>query len=89
MSAGTPTPSMSGTRGPRYAVDTGFIVFNERNYPNFVKLLRRLDVPWQPSRMSFSFRDERSGLEYRPSSLNTLFVQRRNLLRPWYLRMVG
>lgn len=75
--------------GATYAVDTGFIVFNERNYPNFVKLLKRLDVPWQPSGMSFSFRDERTGLEYRPSSLNTLFVQRRNLLRPSFFRMVA
>ncbi|NIS78959.1 MAG: NAD(P)-binding protein [Anaerolineales bacterium] len=75
--------------GATYAVDTGFIVFNERNYPNFVKLLKRLDVPWQPSGMSFSFRDERTGLEYRPSSLSTLFVQRRNLRRPSFLRMVA
>ncbi|NIS69042.1 MAG: NAD(P)-binding protein, partial [Proteobacteria bacterium] len=75
--------------GATYTVDTGFIVFNERNYPNFVKLLKRLDVPWQPSGMSFSFRDERTGLEYRPSSLNTLFVQRRNLLRPSFFRMVA
>jgi predicted NAD/FAD-binding protein len=71
-----------------YAVDTGFIVFNEANYPTFVRLLQRLGVAWKPSRMGFSVRCERTGLEYRPSSLDTLFAQRRNLVRPWFWRMV-
>lgn len=71
-----------------YPVDTGFIVFNEPNYPNFVRLLRRLGVRWQPSTMAFSVRCERTGLEYRPSSPDTLFAQRRNLFRPWFWRMV-
>ncbi|MCA8957913.1 MAG: FAD-dependent oxidoreductase [Planctomycetes bacterium] len=74
--------------GQRYAVDTGFIVFNDRTYPNFRALLGRLGVASQPSDMSFSVRDERSGLEYCGSSLNSLFTQRRNLLRPSFLRMV-
>jgi predicted NAD/FAD-binding protein len=74
--------------GNTYAVDTGFIVFNEANYPTFVRLLRRLGVAWKPSRMGFSVRCERTGLEYRPSSLDTLFAQRRNLVRPWFWRMV-
>jgi uncharacterized protein len=71
-----------------YAVDTGFIVFNERTYPNFVRLLRKLGVPWQKSTMSFSVRCERTGLEYCPSSFGRLFAQRRNLLRPRFWRMV-
>jgi predicted NAD/FAD-binding protein len=74
--------------GKTYAVDTGFIVFNEVTYPNFVKLLRRLDVPWKPSRMSFSLRCEQTGLEYSPSSLDAFFAQRRNMLRPLFYRMV-
>jgi uncharacterized protein len=74
--------------GRVFAVDTGFIVFNEDTYPNFVKLLRRLDVPWKPSRMSFSVRCEQTGLEFCPSSLDALFAQRRNLLRPSFYRMV-
>ena len=50
-------------QGRTFAVDTGFIVFNEVTYPNFVKLLRRLDVPWKNSQMSFSLRCEQTGLE--------------------------
>jgi predicted NAD/FAD-binding protein len=71
-----------------WPVDTGFIVFNEKNYPNFVRLLRRLNVPWQQSTMSFSVRRESDGLEYRPTNLDTLFAQRRNLLRPSFWRML-
>ncbi|MCU0915775.1 MAG: FAD-dependent oxidoreductase [Planctomycetes bacterium] len=74
--------------GKTYPVDTGFIVFNERTYPNFVRLLRRLGVPWQKSNMSFSVHCERTELEYCPSSLDRLFAQRRNLLRPGFWRMV-
>jgi uncharacterized protein len=74
--------------GKTFAVDTGFIVFNEVTYPNFLKLLLRLGVKWKPSRMSFSLRCEQTGLEFSPSSLDTLFAQRRNLLRPAFYRMV-
>jgi predicted NAD/FAD-binding protein len=74
--------------GRRYAVDTGFIVFNDRTYPRFCALLDSLGVASQPSRMSFSVRDEASGLEYNGTSLNALFAQRRNLLRPSFLGMV-
>jgi len=75
--------------GRRFAVDTGFIVFNDWTYPKFIGLLDELQVPWQPSRMSFSVRCEKSGLEYNGTSLNSLFAQRRNLLRPSFLRMVA
>jgi predicted NAD/FAD-binding protein len=74
--------------GRRYAVDTGFIVFNDWTYPNFIALLDELGVASQPSAMSFSVRDEASGLEYNGTSLNTLFAQRSNLLRPSFLGMI-
>lgn len=74
--------------GQRYAVDTGFIVFNDWTYPHFCALLEELGVASQPSNMSFSVRCERSGLEYNGNSLNTLFAQRRNLLRPSFYRML-
>jgi predicted NAD/FAD-binding protein len=74
--------------GRHYAVDTGFIVFNDWTYPQFAALLKELGVAVQDSRMSFSVRDESSGLEYNGTSLNALFAQRVNLLRPTFLRMV-
>jgi predicted NAD/FAD-binding protein len=72
----------------QYAVDTGFIVFNNRTYPNFVALLDELGVASQESSMSFSVRCEASGLEYNGTTLNSLFAQRRNILRPSFLGMV-
>ncbi len=74
--------------GRQYAVDTGFIVFNDWTYPNFIRLLDELGVASQPSSMSFSVRDEASGVEYNGTSLDTLFAQRRNLLRPSFWRMI-
>jgi len=74
--------------GQPYHVDTGFIVFNDWTYPNFIALLDELGVPSQESAMSFSVRAEDSGIEYNGTSLNTLFAQRRNLLRPSFLRMI-
>lgn len=74
--------------GQDYAVDTGFIVFNKKTYPNFVKLMKRLGVGWQDSLMSFSVQCEKTGLEFSPSTLNSLFIQRRNLVRPSFYRML-
>jgi predicted NAD/FAD-binding protein len=74
--------------GQSYAVDTGFIVFNEKTYPNFVKLMKHLGVAWKPSNMSFSVQCKKTGLEFCPSSLNSLFIQRKNLLRPSFYRMI-
>lgn len=74
--------------GQQYAADTGFMVFNDRTYPNFVRLLQTLDVPARTSDMSFSVRCDKSGLEYQGSSLNGLFAQRRNLMRPAFYRML-
>jgi predicted NAD/FAD-binding protein len=74
--------------GQQYSIDTGFIVYNERNYPNFKRLLRILGVETQPSNMSFSVRCEDTGLEYSSTSINSLFAQRRNILRPGFWRMI-
>ena len=76
-------------RGESFAVDTGFIVFNERTYPHFCTMLRELQVASQPSNMSFSLRCEATGLEYNGTTLNSLFAQRRNLLRPSFLKMIA
>ncbi|WP_137718326.1 NAD(P)/FAD-dependent oxidoreductase [Methylobacillus flagellatus] len=74
--------------GQRYSVDTGFIVFNDRTYPNFIAMLEKLGVAWQDSHMSFSVRCEKTGLEYNGTTLNSLFAQRRNLFRPSFHRMI-
>jgi predicted NAD/FAD-binding protein len=74
--------------GKSYAVDTGFIVFNDWTYPNFIELLRQLGVASQPTEMSFSSRCESGGIEYSGSSLNGLFAQRRNLLNPRFHGMI-
>jgi uncharacterized protein len=76
------------SRGQTWNVDTGFIVFNDWTYPNFIRLLDELGVPSQPSTMSFSVKCERTGLEYNGTSLNTLFAQRTNLFRPSFLGMI-
>ncbi|GIW98334.1 MAG: amine oxidase [Pirellulaceae bacterium] len=70
-------------------VDTGFMVFNDQTYPNFCRLLRLLDVPSQPTDMSFSVRCDATSLEYQGSSLDGLFAQRRNLMRPRFLKMIA
>ena len=60
----------------RHAIDTGFVVFNDRTYPNFVRLLDELGVGSRPTSMSFSVRCGRTGLEYNGSSLSGLFAGR-------------
>jgi uncharacterized protein len=75
--------------GRHFAIDTGFIVYNDWTYPNFVALMDELQVPWQPSDMSFSVRCDESGLEYNGTNLNSLFAQRSNIARPSFLRMVA
>lgn len=69
-------------------VDTGFIVYNEHNYPIFTKLLAKLGVATHASDMSFSVRCDRTGLEYNGSTIGQLFAQRRNLFRPSFHRML-
>jgi predicted NAD/FAD-binding protein len=74
--------------GRLYAIDTGFIVFNNWTYPNFIKLLDQLGVAYQPTEMSFSVCDPESGLEYNGNTLNSLFAQRSNLLSPVFWGML-
>ncbi len=69
-------------------VDTGFIVHNDRNYPNLQKLFADLGVKTVDTEMSFGVSDETSGVSYRATSLNTLFADRRNIFRPQIYRMV-
>jgi predicted NAD/FAD-binding protein len=70
-------------------VDTGFLVYNDRTYPLFCRLLDRLGVATQPSDMSFGVSDRRTGLEWRGTSPSTVFAQRRNVARPAFLRMLA
>ncbi|MGB8857555.1 MAG: FAD-dependent oxidoreductase, partial [Burkholderiales bacterium] len=74
--------------GTTYPVDTGFLVFNDRTYPNLVQLFELLGVRSAASDMSFSFRMENNGLEWAGTNLASVFAQKRNLLRPNFLRMV-
>ncbi|MGF6096721.1 NAD(P)/FAD-dependent oxidoreductase [Pseudomonas sp. 18175] len=74
--------------GKRYAVDTGFIVFNDWTYPNFIRLLGQIGVTFKPTEMSFSVCDENTGLEYNGNNLNSLFAQRRNILSPGFWGML-
>jgi len=70
-------------------LDTGFMVFNNKTYPNFIRLLDELGVASQASPMSFSVQGDAADLEYNGSSINSLFAQRRNLLRPSFYRMIA
>lgn len=74
---------------PTVTMDTGFMVFNHVTYPLLTRLFHELGVSTKPAPMSFSVRHARTGLEYCGSSLNHLFAQRRNVLRPRFWRMLG
>ena len=74
--------------GRTWPVNTGFIVFNDWTYPNFIKLMDRLGVPSEVSEMSFSVDCHSSGLQYNGTSLNTLFAQRKNVLNVSFLKMI-
>lgn len=83
----TVTVAEPGT-GRAVPIDTGFMVFNHETYPQLTRLFAQLDVPVKKTDMSFSVRHEDTGLEFSGSSLNHLFCQRRNLLRPSFYRML-
>ena len=78
---------MAGRNGDQ-PVDTGFIVFNEVNYPHFTDMLKKLDVPVADSNMSFGATVDRGRVEYSLQTLNTIFGQRRNLGRPAFVGMI-
>tara|TARA_B110000438_G_scaffold299492_1_gene349770 strand:+ start:42 stop:1286 length:1245 start_codon:yes stop_codon:yes gene_type:complete len=71
-----------------WRIDSGFIVYNEKTYPNFIKLLKKLKVATQKTSMGFSVKVPDTGLEYSGGSLNSLFAQRLNLFRPSFLIMI-
>jgi predicted NAD/FAD-binding protein len=75
-------------RGREYRVDTGFIVFSPLHYPLLTRLFQELHVDSQPTTMSFSVRNEASGLEYNATNLAGMFCQRRNLVSPRFLGMI-
>lgn len=74
--------------GEKARIDTGFIVFNDRTYPNFIKLMDELGVVYQKTEMSFSVRNDTKNLEYNGHTLFSLFSQRINLLRPSFYHML-
>ncbi|MGI2169119.1 NAD(P)/FAD-dependent oxidoreductase [Shewanella sp. MF05960] len=75
--------------GKQYAIDTGFIVFNDRTYPRFEKLMAQINVKSMPTEMSFSVNNAITGLEYNGHNLWSLFAQRRNLFRPSFYKFLG
>jgi uncharacterized protein len=77
------------TPNETHHVDTGFIVFNDRNYPSFERLLGRLGVQSQPSSMSFAVSDESGDFEYASTGANGLFAKRTHIAQPWFHRMLA
>lgn len=75
-------------QGQSYSVDTGFIVYNDRTYPNFIRMMDEIGVNGVPTQMSFSVRNDSNGLEYNGHTLRTLFAQKRNWLRPGFYRFI-
>ncbi len=72
-----------------YAVDTGFIVYNDKTYPNFIRLMDEIGIEGTPTQMSFSVRNDAIGLEYNGHTISTLFAQRKNLLNMKFYRFIG
>lgn len=74
--------------GETFAIDTGFIVFNDKTYPNYLALLSEIGIGKQATEMSFSVHNCQTGLEYNGHNLNTLFAQKRNIFRPKFWMLV-
>ncbi|MEM9103430.1 MAG: FAD-dependent oxidoreductase [Pseudomonadota bacterium] len=75
-------------KGKIYPVDTGFIVFNDKTYPNYLRFLSELNVDYQNTEMTFSVKNDISGLEYNGNNLDTLFAQRKNIFNIRFLRTI-
>ncbi|WP_404969577.1 NAD(P)/FAD-dependent oxidoreductase [Vibrio campbellii] len=75
--------------GKEYAIDTGFIVYNDRTYPNFIKMMNEIGVEGLPTQMSFSVRNDGNGLEYNGHTVSTLFAQKRNWANPKFYRFIS
>lgn len=75
--------------GTNYAIDTGFIVFNDRTYPYFEKLLSRIGISRKPTQMSFSVHNEQTGFEYNGHTFTSLFAQKRNIFRPRFYKLLA
>ncbi len=82
------TVEVKERNGRLRSIDTGFIVYNQTNYPLFTKLIGNLGVATQPSNMSFGVRCDAAGLEYGSTSIRSLFAQPKNLFSPGYFRML-
>lgn len=74
--------------GRSFSVDTGFIVYNDRTYPNFMRMMEDVGVTGVPTQMSFSVRNDSNGLEYNGHTLTTLFAQKRNWFKPGFYRFI-
>lgn len=75
--------------GKSYAIDTGFIVYNDRTYPHFIKMMDEIGVKGSPTQMSFSVRNDANGLEYNGHTLTSLFAQKRNWFNPKFYGFIG
>ncbi len=75
-------------KGTQYAIDTGFIVFNDRTYPNFNRLLEQLGITRQETEMSFSVHNRQTKFEYNGHGINSLFAQRSNIFKPKFWRLI-
>lgn len=75
-------------QGEQLAIDTGFIVFNNKTYPNFLKLLSQIGISKQETEMSFSVHHQQTGFEYNGHNLDTLFAQRRNIFKPSFWGLI-
>lgn len=76
-------------QGSAFSIDTGFIVFNDRTYPNFNQLLEQLGVEKQPTEMSFSVHNTTTQFEYNGHSINSLFAQRSNIFKPQFWSLIS
>lgn len=74
--------------GRMYSVDTGFIVYNDKTYPHFIKMMNEIGVSGKETEMSFSVRNDNQGLEYNGHTLRTLFAQKCNLFSPTFYRFI-